>query len=219
MSTYCVINLKHQMNAVSKNLLLALLLIIWHTTLLHAQRNLSDKTVVQQTRAKAKSAYQYCKSKKMNTSICILIDMGIHSGLNRFIIWDFKKDTIIYSCLVSHGCCSNPWSKDASKNKPSFSNQDGSHCSSLGKYKIGARGSSSWGIGIKYLLHGLEPSNSNALTRTIVLHSWDAISDTETYPNGTPEGWGCPSVSNKSMSIIDVKLRSTQKPVLLWVYN
>jgi hypothetical protein len=177
------------------------------------------KNTIAQQQIQAKEALKYCKSHKMNTNFCILIDMRIHSGLNRFIVWDFKKDTIAYSCLVSHGCCNNPWSQDASKKHPLFSNQDGSHCSSIGKYKIGARGPSSWGIGIKYLLHGLEATNSNALARAVVLHGWDAIPDQEIFPKGTPEGWGCPSVSNNSMRFLDAKLRNLKVPVLLWIYN
>jgi hypothetical protein len=39
----------------------------------------------------------------MNTQFCILIDMGMHSGLNRFLVWDFQKDTLKYSFPVSHG--------------------------------------------------------------------------------------------------------------------
>ena len=145
--------------------------------------------------------------------------MKVHSGLKRFFVWDFKKDTIFNSYLVGHGCCDNPWSQDYSKNSPQFSNKDGSHCSSVGKYKIGQRGVSDWGVKVKYLLHGLDASNSNAHERAIVFHSWEMISDDEIYPDGCPEGWGCPTISNKSFKIIDPVLKSSKKPVLMWIYN
>jgi hypothetical protein len=103
------------------------------------------------------------------------------------------------------------------KEAPSFSNVEGSHKSSIGKYAIGERGPSQWGVGIKYLLHGLESTNSNALRRAIVLHSWDQVSDHEIHPNGTPEGWGCPAVSNESMRIIDELLKGCDKRTLLWM--
>jgi hypothetical protein len=145
--------------------------------------------------------------------------MSLHSGVKRFIVWDFKKDTVTNSFLVGHGCCKQPWSKDATKENPTFSNVDGSHCSSLGKYKIGERAYSDWGVNIKYVLHGLEPSNSNALKRFIVFHSWEVVSDEEVYPNGTPEGWGCPTISNNSFKWIDPMLKSSSKPVLMWIYE
>ena len=44
-------------------------------------------------------------------------------------------------------------------------------------------------------LHGLEETNQSAYDRIIVLHSWDMMSDEEIYPEGSPEGWGCPAVS------------------------
>ena len=73
------------------------------------------------------------------------------------------------------------------------------------------------GIHVKYLLHGLESSNSIALRRDIVLHSWERVSDEEVYPDGTPEGWGCPAVSDNDMRLIDQKLKSLGKKVLMWV--
>lgn len=170
-------------------------------------------------RLKAKEAFDFCKSEDINTDFCILIDMSLHSGVKRFFLWDYKKDTISYGCLVSHGCGDNPWSNDLSKENPKFSNQPGSHCSSLGKYIIGERGYSDWGVHIKYVLYGLEASNNNALSRIIVFHSWEAVADKEIYPKGTPEGWGCPAISNNSFTIIDPILTASELPVLMWIYN
>lgn len=171
------------------------------------------------TSAKAREAMEFCKSNKFNTDFCILIDMSLHSGVNRFCIYDFKQDSITHRCLVGHGCCNHPWSEDKSKSSPRFSNTDGSHCSSLGKYKIGARGYSNWGVNIKYMLHGLDSTNANALKRQVVFHSWEVVSDEEIYPDGTPEGWGCPTLSNNCFLQVDEKLKKSQLPVLMWIYN
>ena len=171
------------------------------------------------TKQKAKEALVYCQTNKFNTDFCILIDMRVHSGLKRFFVWDFKKDTITHSFLVSHGCGSNPWATDYTKENPVFSNEDGSHCSSLGKYKIGQRAYSNWGVNIKYVLHGLDKTNSNALARYIVFHSWEETPNEEIYPDGTPEGWGCPTLSNENFQLIDPILQKTEKPVLMWIYN
>lgn len=168
---------------------------------------------------KAKEALKYCQSKGLSTDFCILIDMSLHSGVKRFLVWDFKKKTVVKKYLVGHGCGSNPWSRDESKDNPQFSNEDGSHLSSLGKYKLEGRGHSDWGIHIKYLMHGLEETNDNALKRFIVFHSWDQMSDEEVFPNGSPEGWGCPTVSNNAMREIDPVIQNSQKPVLMWIYK
>lgn len=177
------------------------------------------KVSIEKTRVKAKEALAFCDKRKFNTDFCILIDMSIHSGRKRFFVWDFQKDSIVESFLVGHGCGNNPWSYDFSKDKPTFSNKDGSHCSALGKYKLGERGYSSWGIHVKYLMHGLDATNSNALARTIVFHSWEDVTDEEVYPKGTVEGWGCPTISNKSMEKMDPKIKASEKPVLMWIYN
>lgn len=170
-------------------------------------------------RSKAEKAFQYCKLKKMDTGICILVDMSLHSGINRCVVWDFQNDSVMKTMLLGHGCCDNNWSGDESKDNPRFSNRDGSHCSSLGRYKINSRGISNWGIRVKYLLHGLDSSNSNALARTIVLHSWEMMPEQEVYPEGSPEGWGCPTVSNSNMFYLDGLLKNRKKSVLLWIYK
>ncbi|WP_213278419.1 murein L,D-transpeptidase catalytic domain-containing protein [Chryseobacterium indologenes] len=171
------------------------------------------------TKIKAEEALRFCNSKALNNDFCILIDMSLHSGVNRFFVWDFKNNKISKKYLVGHGCGPNSWSKDDSKANPGFSNEDGSHLSSLGKYKLKGRGYSDWGINIKYLMHGLEETNSNALKRFIVFHSWEMMSDNEVFPKGSPEGWGCPTVSNNAMKEIDPMIQSSKKPVLMWIYN
>lgn len=171
------------------------------------------------TKKKAHEALAFCKSKKLNEDFCILIDMSLHSGVKRFVVWDFKENKISGKYLVGHGCGNNSWSSDESKDNPTFSNEDGSHLSSLGKYKLSGRGHSDWGINVKYLMHGLEETNNNALKRFIVFHSWNLMSDDETYPKGSPEGWGCPTISNNAMRKLDPIIQKSQKPVLMWIYN
>jgi hypothetical protein len=144
--------------------------------------------------------------------------MGMHSGLPRLWLWDFNAGKVIAEGLVSHGCCDNPWGEDDSKESPIFSNVPDSHCSSLGKYLLGKRGVSSWGVKINYLMHGLEKTNSKATARDIVFHSWGNVSDKAVYPAGTPEGWGCPAVSDNFFMKIDPYVRNSPKPVLFWMF-
>ena len=209
---------------IKKNIIISLVIIV--STMTYCKRlekknkikEINEKTLVN-AKSKASEALDFCRANNMNTDFCILIDMSIHSGLKRMILWDFNQEKVEASFLVSHGCGDAPWGFDLTKENPSFSNKDGSHCSSLGKYKIGERGYSNWGVNTKYLMHGLEASNRNALKRTIVFHSWEAVPDDEVYPSGTPEGWGCPAISNASFKIIDPKLRYSSRPVLMWIYN
>lgn len=171
------------------------------------------------TRLKANQALTYCKQKGYNTRYCILIDMGLHSGVKRFVVWDFVKNDTLIAGLISHGCGISPWSATWSKNRPLFSNLDGSHCTALGRYQVDGRAYSGWGIGVKYYLTGLDVTNNNALRREIVFHSWEKVPEAEVFPEGTPEGWGCPAISNNTMRVVDPLLRKQKKRVLMWIYD
>jgi hypothetical protein len=166
-----------------------------------------------------KEAKAFCKKEKFNEDYYFLVDLSVHSGKNRFYIYDFKTGKITDEKLVTHGSCDVEQTNDTKWEKAKFSNIEDSHCSSKGKYKIGKRDSSSWGIKIKYWLHGLEATNSKAISRVIVLHSWSAISNTEIFPKYTPLSWGCPAVSDDFMKVLDKKLQKTEKPVLLWIID
>jgi len=162
-------------------------------------------------------ALKYCRLYNFSEDFYFLIDLSIHSGKNRFFVYDFNNQSVIKQGLVTHGSCDVLELNPTKYEKAKFSNKNNSHCSSLGKYKIGKRDYSSWGINIKYWLDGLENSNSNARNRVVVLHSWNAVSETEIYPNVSPLSWGCPAVSNKFMQWLDTKLQTTEKPILLWI--
>ena len=162
-------------------------------------------------------AKTFCKDNDFNSDYYFLVDLSLHSGKKRFFVYDFKSGKVINSNLVTHGSCDAADSNDTKWEKAKFSNAKDSHCSSKGKYKIGKSDSSSWGIKIKYWLHGLEPTNTNAVDRVVVLHSWDAVSNGDIFPSYSPLSWGCPAVSNEFMTLLDAKLQTSEKPVLLWI--
>lgn len=166
---------------------------------------------------KIDSAAIYVKEHGLNDELAILINYHLHSGLKRGYLINLKKNLAFDSFTVSHGCGNLPWGKTLSKDQPVFSNESGSHCSSLGHYRMGSKGRSDWGTGVKYLMHGLDKSNNRAFERFIVLHGWESISEQEVHPEGVPEGWGCPAVSNKTMQTLD-SLLTRHKEVLLWAY-
>lgn len=184
---------------------------------LEASGSEPETKTIDRLKNKAKLAKVYCEKNKMNLDVCILVDMQIHSGKKRFFLWDFKGDSVLKSGVCSHGTCDNLANYEPD-NAPQFSNTHESHCSSLGKYKLGKRGYSSFGIHINYKLHGLEKTNSNTYKRYIVFHSW-GIDDEEIYPQQIAESWGCPAVSNNFMKAMDEELKNRKKPVLFWIYN
>ncbi|OFY19990.1 MAG: peptidase [Bacteroidetes bacterium GWF2_33_38] len=168
---------------------------------------------------KVKDALTFCETNDYNTDFCILIDMKIHSGKYRMFIYDFKSKKVERQSLCAHGCGKNDLTSTGAQ--PFFSNEEGSLLTSLGKYKIGARSYSQWGINVHYKLHGLEASNNNAYKRNVVLHSHSPVPTVEIYPLHMPMGWsyGCPVIDNSTMSYLDAKLKNTKKSVLLWIYS
>lgn len=166
-----------------------------------------------------KEAKQFCVDNEYNTSFYFLVDLSIHSGKNRFFIYDFNNKKIINKNLVTHGSCDQYEENLTKWEVAKFDNRTDSHCSMKGKFRVGKRDYSSWGINVKYWLHGLEKSNESAVDRIVVLHSWNAVSNEEIYPNVSPLSWGCPAVSNEFMEILDKKLKATKKPVLLWIID
>ncbi|MDG1476098.1 MAG: murein L,D-transpeptidase catalytic domain family protein [Vicingaceae bacterium] len=194
----------------------AILILVLFIGMSNTSKSQPDEKTIVRLQAKAVRAKSYCKKNFLSTRFCVLIDMKIHSGKKRFFLWDLKGDSVLKSGMCSHGICDNLDNNEGHATK--FSNVPESHCSSLGKYRIGKRGWSSFGIHVNYKLHGLEKSNNKAFSRSIVFHSW-GIPDEETYPFGIAQSWGCPAVSNNFMREMDTVLKAEKKAVLMWIYN
>ena len=165
------------------------------------------------------AAKQYVHQKPIRQDYFLLFDLRIHSGKKRLFLVDLQTGEAVDSFMVAHGAGKNPWGRDFSKDQPQTSNTVNSHLTSVGKYLVGNRDYSSWGIHVKYWLYGQDSSNSNAVKRVVVLHSWDYTPDEEVYPDGTPESWGCPAVSDLTMKKLDELLGSSNKKMLLWIVN
>ncbi len=181
-----------------------------------SQKEEEWQLVFSKLKHKADTIKQFCKQKRFNTKYCFLVDFSRHSGRNRFFAWDLKRDTILFSGLCCHG-----YGKNSTKSTPEFSNQLNSYCSSLGKYKIGESGYSKWGIHILYKLYGLDRTNSNACRRSVVLHSYSPVPESEIYPIHLPLGWsqGCSVISKETMTKADNLLKEQTEPVILWIYD
>lgn len=159
-----------------------------------------------------KLAAAFCKSNKLNSAYCFLIDVSISSGRKRFFVYNLKTKNIISSGLIAHGCCNTQFLEQAS-----FSNEKGCGCSSLGKYKTGIKYTGRFGIA--YKLHGLENSNNNAYERAVVLHSYYSVPDDVTYPKPICNSLGCPMVSKIFFEQLSGEIDASAKPVLLWIFQ
>jgi hypothetical protein len=163
-------------------------------------------------KAVALSIKKYVVANNYNSQICFLVDMDLPSGKNRFFVYDLQNDSVVLSGLVAHGSCDKGFQIDAN-----FSNKENSGCSCFGKFKIG--NSYNGRFGLAYKLYGLDSSNSKAYERAIVLHSYDCIPDQEVYPLPVCNSRGCPMVSSAFLKKLKLYIKSSDKPVLLNIYN
>ena len=141
-----------------------------------------------------------------------MADMSIASGKNRFFVYDLEKDSVLLEGLVAHGSCDKGFQQ-----YPAFSNTPDCGCTSFGKYKIGS--SYNGKFGLAYKLYGLDTSNSNAFTRTIVLHSYTCVPEQETDPIPICNSRGCPMVSPGLLNQLKPIINKSNSPVLLWIYE
>ena len=156
----------------------------------------------------------YIAANDFNAEYCFLVDMSIPSGKKRFFVYNLKTGTVELSSLVSHGSGSY---KPNCNDQLVFSNIPNSYTTSLGRYKIG---NSYYGTyGLSYRLYGLDSTNNKAFERAIVLHSDNCVPVTETYPRHIYESAGCPIVPPSFLAIVDKYIKTSKKPILLWIYN
>ncbi len=147
-----------------------------------------------------------------NSRIAFLVDMGLPSGKYRFFVADLEKDTLLLAGLVAHGSANHIFAAD-----PSFSNTDGSGCTSLGRYRIGAPYAGRFGRA--YKLYGLDSTNSQAFRRNIVLHSFSYVPAAETDPYPICNSHGCPMVSPGFLQQLEPLIDHSPRPILLWIFN
>lgn len=151
------------------------------------------------------------KNPKYNDAIAFFIDMKIHSGKNRFFIYDLKKNEVIDQGLVAHGSGSETGIVGELK----FSNANNSLSTSLGKYSIGA--SYNGRFGKAYKLYGLDTTNSNAFERNVVLHKYSKV-PYEEQEDAICNSLGCPMVHEKFFERIENILDKSEKSIILEIY-
>jgi hypothetical protein len=159
----------------------------------------------------ADAALLYARSYGYDTRYALFINMGMLSGTKRFFIMDLKGKCVVNSGLVAHGSGDEPFTYDRK-----YSNEPGSKCTSLGRYAVGS--SYKGFFGLSFHLKGLDPTNSRASERNVVLHAMHCIPDQETtVPICQSEG--CPAVSDRMIQVVRDLVGSRKKPLLLWVFD
>lgn len=163
------------------------------------------------TALKYTEAFQYSLANGFRTDFAILIDLSMHSGNYRFFAMDLDNKKQLIKGLVAHGHCRSTDNRFAQ-----FSNELGSNCSSLGRFRIGKKYVGQYGT--SYKLHGLDTTNSNALERFVVLHG-DLCVPEVAQEDDICLSEGCPTVNPLVLKQMEPYLDTNGKPILLWIYN
>lgn len=125
---------------------------------------------------------------QVNRSILTVIDYSLPSTEPRLWVIDVLRNQVLHHELVAHGEGSGGTMAVA------FSNQEGSHQSSLGLFRTEEIYTGRFGYSLR--LSGLEPAiNDRARERAIVMHGLSDVSDSFVAQWGTlGRSWGCPAV-------------------------
>lgn len=154
-------------------------------------------------KSKAAELEAYCEAKGYNADYGILVDYGRNSLQKRLFVYDFNNDKVVMSSLAGHGSGGN-----STFFRADFSNEGGSHCSSLGHYKIGRERRMYKKPVMAYELDGLDKTNSNARPRGILIHAGVG-----------PLSWGCISLPFTRYEQLSGILEGLPKNVIVWAYD
>jgi hypothetical protein len=185
---------------------------LWNKKPKHwSKSSASHSLMPDKMRMKAVAAKSFTRENNYNEIVCFLVDMSLSSGKNRFFIYNLLNDSIRSAGLVTHGRCNEDWLEGRR-----YGNTIGCGCTSLGKYKIG---NSYYGrFGLAFKLYGLDKTNDNAYNRFVVLHSHACVPEGP-VDNEICQSDGCPTVSPGFLQQLKLVINSSNKPVLLWIYE
>ena len=152
----------------------------------------------------------WCCCRGYNSRIALFVDLSLHSGRNRFVVWDFEAEKPLLICPVSHG--SGSAKSHVRSAYARISNEDGSHLSSVGRAVVAERYEGRYGIA--YRLDGLDATNSNIRSRYVVLHGWEHTTSYPIWPIATVGSFGCPVLSRRMMRRVDELLQREDRVVI-----
>jgi len=127
-----------------------------------------------------------------------VVDYSRASTERRLWVFDLEAQEVLFHELVAHG------QNTGGNRARHFSNEGGSHKSSLGVFRTGRTYRGKHGHSLK--LDGLEPGfNDNASDRAIVIHAADYVTEDFIDANGRiGRSWGCPALDPAvALEVID----------------
>jgi hypothetical protein len=130
--------------------------------------------------------------------VLTIIDYSLPATERRLWVIDLSEGRVLHHELVAHG------EQSGENLAVSFSNQIGSHQSSLGLFRTEEVYTGLYGYALR--LSGLEPGiNDNARARAIVFHGSSDVSPAFAAQWGTiGRSWGCPALpEDSSAQVID----------------
>jgi hypothetical protein len=157
------------------------------------------------------AAYEGVERHGSRARMLAIADMSQPSTEKRFYVFDLENKQLVLRTLVAHGSGSGDLMAER------FSNRDGSHQTSLGMYRVGARIVSPK-HGPALLLDGLDRGvNDKARSREVIIHAAAYVSAEFVARNGwLGRSWGCPAVPAADMPKVIELLRDGG---LLYVYG
>lgn len=140
------------------------------------------------------TAWEGYHQKGFRSGILAIADFTLSSDQQRFYIVDLNSGKVLLQTWVAHG------KNSGEKYAVNFSNQEGSHMSSPGFYKIGEEFISPK-HGDALMLEGLDKGiNDQARSREIIIHGADYVSAEFIRSQGRcGRSHGCPALSRQDM--------------------
>ena len=179
----------------------------------------SGSAVYASAKGKAHALKAYAVRNGYDTSHCFLVDYSLPSGTPRFFIWNFATDEIDFADFCMHGAGTGN-----TESTPHFSNDVGSNCSSLGRFAVRKKQyGRALGEKRSRAIVGLDPSNSNALRRGLLIHDSYFLDGQSLIPrkhlplNGASCS-GCVTITSKGFRKAKSLIDGSPKGILMWNY-
>lgn len=157
-----------------------------------------DGTVPSDLKRKAMEYFNANQDRIQNKRYIGVVDFSLHSSKQRFWIIDLQTGAE-RAMRVAHGTGSDP---DGDGFATRFSNVPNSKASSLGFYLTGALYTGKHGKSMR--LHGLSSTNSNALSRAVVMHDSNYVREANVRQG---RSFGCLALANSEIAAALAALR------------
>lgn len=141
----------------------------------------------------------------------LLADLSLPMNAFRLFLVDLEKRKILLRSVMAHGSGGGSTIEEAV-----CSNEPGSNCSSLGRYRFGENYNGRWGNSFR--LHGLDPGNSRALQRAIVFHYYQHMTD-DPETGSLYFSQGCPMVPKRTYLKVKKIVEGEARPLVLWIFK